>query len=199
MSHIHLAGGQEVLHGHGTARIAALVELALHELARRDDLVDLVVAVMVFQELRLQERESAFGFGTLHASLLHSMDETSIKAVVAHLAVAVHHGVCRAQQNVVMCGVHHWHTMLLQVRRIQNRQCQLTVHVVHVDHIRLELLQQRLKLALGFQRIDQRCRFLCLLECGNFTDVVFFRYEILAPIAWLVVRVLHGEEGNFVA
>ena len=145
MSHIHLAGGQEVLHGHGTARIAALVELALHELARRDDLVDLVVAVMVFQELRLQERESAFGFGTLHASLLHSMDETSIKAVVAHLAVAVHHGVCRAQQNVVMCGVHHWHTMLLQVRRIQNRQCQLTVHVVHVDHIRLELLQQRLK------------------------------------------------------
>lgn len=90
-----------------------------------------------------------------------------------HLAVAVHHGVCRAQQNVVMCGVHHWHTMLLQVRRIQNRRCQLTVHVVHVDHIRLELLQQRLKLALGFQRMNQRCRFLCLLECGNFTDVVF--------------------------
>ena len=127
------------------------------------------------------------------------MEEVTVKAIVANLAGTVHHRVSRAQQNIVVRCIHHRNTVLLQIRRIQNRQSELAMHIIYMNNVWLEFFEQRLKLALRFEGIHQRRRFLHFFERGNLADVVLFGYEILAPITRLIVWVLHGEERNLMA
>ena len=199
MCHVHLAGGQEVLHGHGSAGISTLIQLVLHEFTGGDDFVDLVVGMMVLQEFRFKERQTTLRFRSFHTSFLHRMEEVTVKAIVANLAGTVHHRVSRAQQNIVVRCIHHRNTVLLQIRRIQNRQSELAMHIIYMNNVWLEFFEQRLKLALRFEGIHQRRRFLHFFERGNLADVVLFGYEILAPITRLIVWVLHGEERNLMA
>ena len=98
-----------------------------------------------------------------------------------------------------MRRVHDRHMVLLQIRGVDDGQRQLTVHVVHVDDVRLELLEQRLELTLRFEGVDERGRLLRLLECGDLAHVVLLRDEVLAPVARLIVRMSHGEERDLVA
>ena len=68
-----------------------------------------------------------------------------------------------------------------------------------MDNIGLELLKQCLELTFRLKRVDQRGGFLHLLERGNVPHIVLFRNEVFAPVAWLVIRVLHGEERHLMA
>ena len=72
------------------------------------------------------------------------------------------------------------------------------MHVVHVDHIWLEFLQQRLELASRFKRVNQRGSFLNLLESGNIPHIILFGNEVSTPIARFVIRMLHGKERDIV-
>lgn len=112
---------------------------------------------------------------------------------------AIHHGVGRAQQNIVVRRVYHRHMMLLQVRGIQNRQRKLAMHIIHMDDVGLELLQQCLELTLRLERVDQRGGFLHLLECGDLPHIILFGNEKLAPTTWFVIGMLHGEERHLMA
>ena len=110
--HIRLAIGQEVLHCNSTAGITTSIEFALHEFARRNDFVDFVVRMMIFQEFRFQERQTALSFRSFNTSLLYRVEEPTVKAVITDFAVTIHHRVCRAQQDVIVRSINHWHMVI---------------------------------------------------------------------------------------
>ena len=122
-----------------------------------------------------------------------------IQAGIADLSPAIHHGVGRAQQNIVVRRIYHRYMVLLQIRSIQNRQRELAMHIIHMDDVGLELLQQCLELTLCLERVDQRGGFLHLLECRDLPYIILFGNEVLVPIALLVIGVLHGEERHLVS
>ena len=122
-----------------------------------------------------------------------------VQAGIADLSPAVHHGVGRAQQNIIVRRVYHRYMVLLQIRSIQNRQRELTMHIIHMDDVGLKLLQQCLELTLRLERVNQRGGFLHLLECGDLPHIILFRDKILAPTTWFVIGMLHGEERHLMA
>ena len=135
-----------------------------------------------FQELCFHGRQSTFDTGSFHASVLHSMHEMFIQASVAHFSMPVDHSVCGANKNIIMRRIHHRHMMFLQIRCIKNRKRQLAMHIVHVDHIWLEFLQQSFELASRFKRVNQCGSFLNFLESGNIPHIILFGNKIFTPI-----------------
>ena len=110
---------------------------------------------MVAKALFARDPFTHMFFGGVH--------EMPVQAGIADLSPAVHHGVGRAQQNIIVRRVYHRYMVLLQIRSIQNRQRELTMHIIHMDDVGLELLQQCLELTLRLERVNQleaSCTFL---------------------------------------
>ena len=101
-----------------------------------------------FQEFRFHGGQGALRAGPLHAYVFGGVHEMPIQAGIANLSPAIHHGVSRTQQNIIMRRIYHRHMALLQIRSIQNRQRKLAMHIIHMDDVRFELLQQCFKLTL---------------------------------------------------
>ena len=197
-AHRHLRVSQEVLHRDGLAGKTAFIELALHELRWRNNQIYFAIRMVEFQEFRFHGGQGALGTGAFHTHILRGMHEMLVQAGITHFSMPVDHSVCGANKNIIMRRIRHRHMMFLQIRCIKNRERQLAMHIVHVDDVRLELLQQRLELALRLKRVDQRGSFLNLLESGNIPHIILFGNEVFTPIGRFVIRVLHGKERDIV-
>ena len=139
-THRHLRIRQEILHGNGTPCVSALIQFALHEFRRRDNRINLVIRMVILQKFSFHGSKQTLGTRSLHTHIFCGMHESPIQASVAHFTMPVDHSVCGANKNIIMRRIHHRHMMFLQIRCIKNRERQLAMHIVHVDHIWLEFL-----------------------------------------------------------